>query len=91
MAKSALLQNQWLEWRWSFANLLMWVGKKAAGKRINFGLGKRILCSAFFEVASFLAMTRCGNLFFFGGGEKRERKSSFAVFGFAAGGADCNF
>ena len=30
-----------------------------------------------------------GNLFFFGGGEKRERKSSFAVFGFAAGGADC--
>jgi len=32
-----------------------------------------------------------GNLFFFGGGEKRERKSSFAVFGFAAGGADCKF
>ena len=30
-----------------------------------------------------------GNLFFFGGGEKRERKSSFAVFGFGAGGADC--
>ena len=30
-----------------------------------------------------------GNLFFFGGGEKREGKSSFAVFGFAAGGADC--
>ena len=30
-----------------------------------------------------------GNLFFFGGGEKMERKSSFAVFGFAAGGADC--
>ena len=30
-----------------------------------------------------------GNLFFFGGGEKRPRKSSFAVFGFAAGGADC--
>ena len=30
-----------------------------------------------------------GNLFFFGGGEKRERKSSFAVFGFAAGVADC--
>ena len=29
------------------------------------------------------------NLFFFGGGKKRERKSSFAVFGFAAGGADC--
>ena len=28
-----------------------------------------------------------GNLFFFGGGEKREGKSSFAVFGF--GGADC--
>ena len=30
-----------------------------------------------------------GNLFFFGGGEKGEGKSSFAVFGFAAGGADC--
>ena len=30
-----------------------------------------------------------GNLFFFGGGGKRERKSSFAVFGFGAGGADC--
>ena len=26
---------------------------------------------------------------FFGGREKRERKSSFAVFGFAVGGADC--
>ena len=30
-----------------------------------------------------------GNLFFFGGGEKWEGKSSFAVFGFVAGGADC--
>ena len=30
-----------------------------------------------------------GNLFFFGGGKKRNGKSSFAVFGFAAGGADC--
>ena len=30
-----------------------------------------------------------GNLFFFGGGKKRARKSSFAVFGFVAGGADC--
>ncbi len=30
-----------------------------------------------------------GNLFFFGGGEKREEKSSFAVFGFAVGEADC--
>ena len=29
------------------------------------------------------------NLFFFGGGEKRKGKSSFAVFGFAAGGAVC--
>ena len=28
-----------------------------------------------------------GNLFFFGGGERKEGKSSFAVFGF--GGADC--
>ena len=26
---------------------------------------------------------------FFGGGEKRERKSSFADVGFGAGGADC--
>ena len=30
-----------------------------------------------------------GNLFFFDGGKKREGKSSFAVFGFAVGGADC--
>ena len=30
-----------------------------------------------------------GNLFFFGGGEMKEVKSSFAVFGFGAGGADC--
>ena len=30
-----------------------------------------------------------GNLFFFGGGEKRERKSSFADVGFGAGVADC--
>ena len=30
-----------------------------------------------------------GNLFFFGGGQKMEGKSSFAVFGFAVGGADC--
>ena len=30
-----------------------------------------------------------GNLFFFGGGKKRERKSSFAVFGFVAVEADC--
>ena len=29
------------------------------------------------------------NLFFFGGGEKGEGKSSFAVSGFGAGGADC--
>jgi len=28
-------------------------------------------------------------LFFFGGGEKRGGKSSFAVFGFGAGIADC--
>ena len=30
-----------------------------------------------------------GNLFFFGGGKKKEGKSSFAVFGFEVGGADC--
>ena len=30
-----------------------------------------------------------GNLFFFGSGEKREGKSSFADFGFGAGGAVC--
>ena len=29
------------------------------------------------------------NLFFFCGGNKRERKSSFADVGFGAGGADC--
>ena len=30
-----------------------------------------------------------GNLYFFGGGERKEVKSSFADFGFGAGGADC--
>ena len=30
-----------------------------------------------------------GNLFFFGGGEKREGKSSFADMGFGAGEAVC--
>ena len=30
-----------------------------------------------------------GNLFFFGGGKKREGKSSFAVLDLAVGGADC--
>ena len=30
-----------------------------------------------------------GNLFFFGGGEKKEGKSSFADFGFGAGEAVC--
>ena len=30
-----------------------------------------------------------GNLFFFGGGEKREGRSSFADFGFGAGEAVC--
>ena len=30
-----------------------------------------------------------GNLFFFGGGEKRAGKSSFAILGFALGEADC--
>ena len=30
-----------------------------------------------------------GNLFFFGGGKKREGKSSFADFGFGAGEAVC--
>ena len=30
-----------------------------------------------------------GNLFFFGGGEKRKGKSSFADVGFGAGGAVC--
>ena len=30
-----------------------------------------------------------GNLFFFGGGEKREGNSSFAISGFVSGVADC--
>ena len=30
-----------------------------------------------------------GNLYFFGGGERREGKSSFADFGFGAGEAVC--
>ena len=48
-----------------------------------------IICSAFMSLVLKYAGVGEGNLFFFGGGEKRERKSSFAVFGFAAGGADC--
>jgi len=34
--KSALLQNKWLVWCWLFANVLMWVGKKADGKKNKF-------------------------------------------------------
>ena len=30
-----------------------------------------------------------GNLYFFCGEERKEGKSSFAVFGFGVGGADC--
>ena len=48
-----------------------------------------IICSAFVQLVWRYAGVAEGNLFFFGGGEKMERKSSFAVFGFAAGGADC--
>lgn len=43
----------------------------------------------FFQYCWKYARVAVGNLFFFGGGKKREGKSSFAVFGFAAGGADC--
>ena len=45
--KSALLQNKhWIK-RWHFANVLICVGKKAAGKRINFGLGKEVYAVVF--------------------------------------------
>ena len=42
----------------------------------------------FFQSAWKYAGVGAGNLFFFSDGKKRERKSSFAVFGFADGGAD---
>ena len=48
-----------------------------------------IICSAFMSLVLKYAGVGEGNLFFFGGGEKRERKSSFADVGFGAGGADC--
>ena len=40
VGKLALLQNRGMDLDWKdFANVLMRVGKKAAGKRINFALG----------------------------------------------------
>ena len=40
MEKSALLQNNLLVKLWHFANVLMCVGKKAAGKKNKFWVGK---------------------------------------------------
>ena len=37
--KSALLQNKRWELHWLFGNVLMRVGKKAAGKKNKFGVG----------------------------------------------------
>ena len=48
-----------------------------------------IICSAFIQSACKYAGVGVGNLFFFGGGEKKEGKSSFADFGFGAGEAVC--
>ena len=48
-----------------------------------------VICSAFMSLVLKYAGVGEGNLFFFGGGEKRERKSSFADVGFGAGGAVC--
>ena len=49
-----------------------------------------MLCAVLFiQLVWKYAGVAVGNLFFFGGGEKREGKSSFALFGFGAGGADC--
>ena len=43
MGKSALLQNMRWELCWLFANVLMSVGKKAAGKKNKFWVGKSFL------------------------------------------------
>lgn len=40
VGKSALLQNMRWELCWLFANVLMSVGKKAAGKKNKFWVGK---------------------------------------------------
>ena len=40
LGKSALLQNKRLVQRWIFANVLMCVGKKSAGKKNKFWAGK---------------------------------------------------
>ena len=40
LEKSALLQNKWLVKLWHFANVLMCVGKKAAGKKNKFWVGR---------------------------------------------------
>ena len=40
LGKSALLQNKRLVQRWIFANVLMCVGKKSAGKKNKFCVGE---------------------------------------------------
>ena len=48
-----------------------------------------IICSAFMSLVLKYAGVGEGNLFFFGGGEKREGKSSFADMDFGVGEAVC--
>ena len=39
LEKSALLQNMWYDTLWLFANVLMSVGEKGAGKKNKFCVG----------------------------------------------------
>ena len=59
---------------------------------LNMGVVQQLpmLCAVLFiQLVWKYAGVAVGNLFFFGGGEKREGKSSFADFGFGAGLAVC--
>jgi len=73
------LQNQWLEWRWRFANVLMCVGKKSAGKKNKFWVGKGILCGCFFSsiLMNLTFITTLGSIAYNGKriAEVREKES----------------
>ena len=62
MKKSALLQDKLLVKHWRFANVLMSVGKKGAGKRISFALRKvcihRINILCFFKFSFYIQFLR---------------------------------
>ena len=62
VGKSALLQNMRWELCWLFANVLMSVGKKAAGKKNKFWVGKlKIFSILNCEILSYNSLENCAD------------------------------